>query len=333
LLRRLIALVLLVIGITLITFALTNLVPANPALANLGQRAGEDPKAVAAFNRHYGLDLPLPQQYGLYMLHLVQGDLGQSEQSHRPVLDDLKEYVPATAELALTSIVIAALLGIPLGVLAAVRRNGLTDQVRRVISLGGVSVPSFWLALIALYVFFFKLGWAPGSGRLDPIFTAPPTVTGFFTIDALLAGEWDTFVNAFAHLILPALVLALPNIALLTRYTRSAVLDVINNDYVQAARAKGLPEVVVLVRHVLRAAAPSISTVAGLAFANVMTGTVLVENIFSWPGLGQYAYRAATTIDLPSIMGVTLLVAVVYVIVNLLVDLAQVWIDPRLRLT
>lgn len=332
-LRRLLALVLLVIGITLITFSLTNLVPANPALANLGQRAGEDPKAVAAFNERYGLDLPLPQQYGLYMLHLVQGDLGQSEQSHRPVIDDLKEYVPATAELAITSILIAGLLGIPLGMLSAVRRNRLTDQVLRVISLGGVSVPSFWLALIALYVFFFKLGWAPGSGRLDPVFIAPPTVTGFFTLDALLAGQFDTFVNALQHLVLPALVLALPNIALLTRYTRSAVLDVINNDYVQAARAKGLPELVVLTRHVLRAAAPSISTVAGLAFANVMTGTVLVENIFSWPGLGQYAYRAATTIDLPSIMGVTLLVAVVYVIVNLLVDVLQVAIDPRLRLT
>lgn len=332
LLRRLLALVLLVFGITLITFCLTNLVPANPAVANLGQRQSENPKAVAAFDKRYGLDLPLPEQYGLYLVHLVQGDLGQSEQSQRPVVDDLREYLPATAELALTSIVVAGLLGIPLGVVAAVRRNRPVDQVLRVISLAGVSVPSFWLALIVLYVFFFKLGWAPGSGRLDPGVTAPPTVTGLFTVDALLAGEPDVFVNALGHLILPALVLAAPNIALLTRYTRSAVLDVINNDYVQAARAKGLPELTVLVRHVLRAAAPSISTVAGLAFANVMTGTVLVENIFSWPGLGQYAYRSATTIDLPSIMGVTLLVAVIYVVINLLVDVLQVVLDPRLRL-
>jgi peptide/nickel transport system permease protein len=329
--RRLAALVLLGLGITFVAFVLTELVPGDPAAANLGQRAIADPAAVQAFREHYGLDKPLPVQYGLYLQHLVTGDLGQSEQSHRAVRTDLSEYVPATAELAVTSILIAFVLGITLGVLAAVRRNRFTDQVLRVISLGGISMPTFWLALVALYVFFFKLGWVPGSGRLDPGVLPAPHVTGVYTVDALLAGQLDVFGTALQHLILPASVLAAYNIGLLTRFTRSAVLEVINNDYVQAARAKGLPERTVILRHVLRAALPPIITVGGLAFANVMTGTVLVESIFAWPGIGQYAFHSATTLDLPAIMGVSLFVAVVYIVVNFFVDILYGVIDPRIR--
>jgi peptide/nickel transport system permease protein len=329
--RRLAALVLLGLGITFVAFVLTELVPGDPAAANLGQRAIADPAAVQAFREHYGLDKPLPVQYALYLQHLVTGDLGQSEQSHRAVRTDLSEYVPATAELAVTSILIAFALGITLGVLAAVRRNRFTDQVLRVISLGGISMPTFWLALVALYVFFFKLGWVPGSGRLDPGVLPAPHVTGLYTVDALLAGQFDVFGTALQHLILPASVLAAYNIGLLTRFTRSAVLEVINNDYVQAARAKGLPERTVILRHVLRAALPPIITVGGLAFANVMTGTVLVESIFAWPGIGQYAFHSATTLDLPAIMGVSLFVAVVYIVVNFLVDILYGVVDPRIR--
>lgn len=325
------ALVFLAIGITLVAFVLTQLVPGDPAEANLGQRAGSDPAAVKAFRQHYGLDKPLPVQYGLYLLHLGQGDMGESQQSHRPVRDDLAEYIPATAELAITSILIAIVLGTSLGVLAAVRRNRLTDQVLRVVSLGGISMPTFWLALVGLYLFFFKLGWVPGSGRLDPGVTAPPHVTGLYTMDGLLAGQPDVAINAAQHVILPALVLAAYAVGLLTRFTRSAVLEVIDDDYVRSARAKGMPERTVILRHVLRAALPPVVTVAGLAFANVMTGTVLVENIFSWPGIGQYAYRGATTLDLPAVMGVTLFVAVVYVLVNLTVDVLHGVIDPRVR--
>ena len=284
-----------------------------------------------AFREHYGLDKPLPIQYALYLQHLAEGDLGESEQSHRPVRTDLAEYVPATAELALTSIIIAFALGIALGVIAAVRRNRLTDQVLRVLSLGGISMPTFWLALVALYVFFFQLGWVPGSGRLDPGVAPPPHVTGLYTFDGLIAGQLDVLGNALQHLILPACVLAAYNIGLLTRFTRSAVLEVINNDYVLAARAKGLPERTVILRHVLRAALPPIITVGGLAFANVMTGTVLVESIFSWPGIGQYAFHSATTLDLPAIMGVSLFVAVVYIGVNFLVDVLYGIVDPRIR--
>jgi peptide/nickel transport system permease protein len=324
--------VLLSIGITLIAFCLTQLVPGDPAAANLGQRAIEDPAAVAAFRHHYGLDKPLPEQYGTYLWRVLHGDLGESQQSHASVTHDLGQFIPATAELAILSIVIAVIVGVSLGVVAAVRRNKLTDHVLRVVSLGGVSMPTFWIALVSLYIFFFRLNWLPGTGRLDPVVSEPPKHTGFFTIDALVAGQWGTAWNAFLHLVLPALVLAAYNIGLLTRYTRSAVLEVISNDYVRSARAKGLPERTVIVRHVLRAALPSVVTVIGLAFANVMTGAVLVENIFSWPGIGQYAYRSATTLDLPAIMGVSLFVAVVYIVVNFAVDVLYGVIDPRIRI-
>jgi peptide/nickel transport system permease protein len=329
--RRFVALVLLGLGITLVAFLLTNLVPGDPAAANLGQRAIEDPAAVAAFNERYGLDKPLPEQYAIYVWRLLHADLGESQQARLPVTEELGTFVPATAELAIISILIAVIVGVGLGILAAVRQNRLTDHVLRVVSLTGVSMPTFWIALVALYVFFFRLNWLPGTGRLDPQYSEPTHHTGFFTIDAMIEGQWATAADAARHLVLPALVLALYNIGLLTRYTRTAVLEVMNNDYVRSARAKGLPERRVVLRHILRAALPSVITVIGLAFANVMTGAVLVENIFAWPGIGQYAYRSATTLDLPAIMGVSLFVAVVYIIVNFIVDVLYGVIDPRIR--
>jgi peptide/nickel transport system permease protein len=261
----------------------------------------------------------------------VHGDLGESEQTHDAVRHDLAQFIPATAELALISMVIAVVVGIGFGVLAAVRRNRPIDHLLRLVSLAGISVPTFWLALICLYVFFFKFNWVPGGGRLNPGVLEPPHVTGFYTFDAAVAGQWSTLWDAIRHLILPSFVLALFNVGLLTRYTRSAVLEVIEEEYVQAARAKGLPERVVVMRHVLRAAMTSLVTVIGLAFANVMTGSVLVENIFAWPGIGQYAYHSATALDLPAIMGVSLFVAIVYIAINLIVDLLYGIIDPRIR--
>jgi len=323
--------VLLAVGITLVVFVLTQLVPSNAAATNLGEQAAADPAAVAAFNAHYGLDKPLPVRYWLYLRHLVQGDLGQSALTHDAVTHDLGQFIPATAELALYSIVIAAVFGIAFGVIAAMRRNHPADHVLRVVSLGGISMPTFWIALVALYLGFFKLGWFPGAERLDPGVLPPPQKSGLYTIDALLAGQWGLFVQALHHLVLPALVLAAFNVSLLTRYTRSAVLEVVGNDYVRAARAKGLPERVVITRYILRAALPSVVTVLGLVFANVLTGAVLVEKIFSWPGIGQYAYQAAVNLDVPAIAGVSLFVAVVYITVNFIVDVLYGVIDPRIR--
>jgi peptide/nickel transport system permease protein len=333
LLRRAAALVLLGLGITLVAFALTQLVPGDPVAANLGEQAAADPAAVQAFKERYGLDEPIPLQYWRYLTKLLRGDLGESLQTHEPVRQNLAAFVPATAELAILATLVSILVGVSFGVIAAVRRNRATDQLLRVVSLAGISMPTFWIALVALYVFFFRFGWFPGGDRLEPGVLAPPDRTGMYTVDALLAGQWSTAWSALHHLILPALVLAAYNVGLLTRYTRTAVLEVLGNDFVRAARAKGLPESNVLVRHVLRAALPSVVTVIGLVFANVLTGTVLVETIFAWPGIGQYAYRSAVTLDLPAIMGVSLFVAVVYITVNFAVDVLYGVIDPRIRVT
>lgn len=331
--RRLAALVFLAIGITAVAFVLTQLVPSNAAATNLGEQAAGDPAAVRAFDQHYGLDKPLPVRYAIYLDHLLHGDLGQSSVTHDAVTHDLAQFIPATAELALYSVLFAAIVGVAFGTVAALRRNRPTDHALRVASLAGISMPTFWIALVALYVGFFKLGWFPGAERLDPGANPPPSITGMYTIDALLGGNFGLFVQALHHLILPALVLAAFNVSLLTRFTRSAVLEVIGNDYVRAARAKGLPERIVIIRYVLRAALPSVVTVLGLVFANVLTGAVLVEKIFSWPGIGQYAYEAAVNLDVQAIAGVSIFVAVVYVTINFIVDVLYGVIDPRIRIT
>src|SRR3954467_11347335 len=230
--RRIAVAVLLVVGVTLVTFVLTNLVPGDTVAANLGQQAAEDPAIVAAYRAHYGLDRPLPEQYLTYLTNLLHGDLGESQQTHRPVVADLSAAVPATLEIAIGAIVLSSVLGVGLGVLAAVRRGRLTDGALRLVSLIGVSVPTFWLAVVAFYVFSFRLDIAPGSGRLSPAITAPPDVTGLYTVDALIAGDGEAFADAVAHLALPTLVLTLYTVGLLTRFARSAVLEVLDQDFV-----------------------------------------------------------------------------------------------------
>ncbi len=323
----------LILGATLVSFVLTQLVPGDPAAANLGQQAVEDPEAVAAFRHKYGLDRSLPVQFFTYIGNVLHGDLGLSQQSHRPVGTDLAEYVPATFELAIFAIALSLLVGVSFGVLAAVTRDRWPDQVLRVVSLAGVSMPTFWIALMAFYLFFFKWGLLPGGGRLEPTETPPAHITGLYTVDAALHGQWSLCFSAAKHVVLPGLVLATYTIGLLLRFTRASVLEILGNDYVRSARAKGLPERTVVIRHVLRPALVSIITVAGVAFGSLLSGAVLVENIYSWPGLGQYAYLSAVNLDLPAIMGVSLVVAVVYIAMNLLVDVLYGVIDPRIRLS
>ncbi|WP_338117981.1 ABC transporter permease [Streptomyces coryli] len=330
--RRVLIAVLLAWGITLVTFVLTNMVPGDPVAANLGQRALGDETIVAQWRAEHGLDKSPPEQYLMHLQALLHGDLGMSQQSHRPVGDDLAEFVPATLELAGVAIVVSLVLGVAFGMIAALRRDRPADHALRMLSLIGISVPTFWLALLAFYVFFYRLQLTPGSGRVDPGLGAPESVTGLHTVDAALAGQWDVFASALGHLILPALVLSLYTIALLTRFTRSAVLEVLGQDHVRAGRAKGLPRRVILRSYVLRSALVPIITVAGLAFGSLLSGTVLVEAIFAWPGIGQYAYKSATTLDLPAIMGVGLVVGIVYLVINLIVDVLYGVIDPRVRL-
>ncbi|MEO5831968.1 MAG: ABC transporter permease [Nakamurella sp.] len=329
--RRLVAGIFLVIGISFVAFILTNLVPGDPAAAALGQRAIEDPGTVAAFRAKYGLDQPLWRQYAIYLGNLVRGDLGISQQTRRPVGADVAKFLPATAELALAAIVISLVVGLSLGIVAAVFRDRFLDQLIRVLSLGGVSVPTFWLALAASVVFSVKLGWLPSTGQLDPGMDRPTDITGMVLIDSLLTGNGETLTSALKHIIMPAVVLAAYTIGMITRFTRASMLEVLGNDYIRAARAKGLPERTVLFRHVLRPALVPIITVTGLALGSLLSGTVLVENIFSWPGMGQYAYKSSLALDLPAVMGVSIVIAVIYVVINLVVDILYSVIDPRIR--
>ncbi|MCL2737012.1 MAG: ABC transporter permease [Propionibacteriaceae bacterium] len=329
--RRLIITAVLLVGITLVTFTLTNLVPGDPVAAALGQRAADDPAIVAQFRAQYGLDKSLPEQYWAYLTRLAHLNLGTSWQTHRPVAQDLARAIPATMEIALSAIVMAIIVGLVLGAVSAYRRGRISDQVLRLISLLGISLPTFWTAILVFYIFYYKLGIAPGSGRLSPGMPAPPHVTGMYTLDALLAGQGETFVDAAAHLALPSLVLTLYTVGLLTRFSRMSFLEVLDKDFVRAARAKGLPGHTVFFRYVLRAAAIPILTMVGLAFGSLLSGTVLVESIFSWPGLGSYAYQAASKLDLLAVMGVGLFVGVVYLGINLVVDVLYGFIDPRVK--
>jgi peptide/nickel transport system permease protein len=333
LLRRFVAMVLLLLGVTVIAWTLTNLVPADPAAVALGPVASQDEALVQVYRHKYGLDKPLPEQYLIYMKRLVQGDLGTSHLSDRPVTTDLRQYIPATAELAFYACLIGFTIGVALGTWAALKRDGVTDQALRLVSLAGLSAPGFWLALVALYFFFFKWGLAPGGGRLEPGAEVPPYTTGAYTLDALIAGRFAQFWDALQHLFLPAGVLALVVVGYVTRYTRSAVLEVASEDYVRAARAKGLPEFTVVTRYILRGAAPSVITVLGLAFAYVLAGSVFIEAVYTFPGMGLYAFRASVSLDLPAITGVTLFVAAVYIVINFIVDILYGLIDPRIRLT
>ena len=273
------ALVAMTLLATLVVFLIANTVPGDPVLAQLGDQAASDPVFVAQWRHEYGLDRPLWERYGIFVVGLLHGDLGRSIHSQRPVLDDVAEYGPATLELASVSFILTLAVGIPLGILAAVKRDTWIDHLARIVSLLGVSSPTFWLAFMLLAVFYGYLQAAPGPGRLDPIGLPPPTVTGAYLIDSVLAGDWDTFRDAAAHMVLPSIVLASATIGLITRTTRASMLESIRQDYVRMGRAKGLKESRVIMRHVLPNALVPVVTLGGLAYANLLTGAVGVEEL------------------------------------------------------
>jgi len=314
---------------TLVIFLLANTVPGDPVLAQLGDLAASNKEFVAEWRHKWGLDLPLWERYGVFLVKLAQGDLGISIASQRPVLADIVDFAPATIELASIAFLLSLLVGVPLGILAAVRRDTWIDHVARFISLIGVSSPTFWLAFIMLVLFYGGLQIAPGPGRIDAIALPPPSVTGLYVIDSLLAGDWETFKDALAHLVLPSIVLAAATLGLITRTTRASMLESMQQDYVRVARAKGLREKRIVTGHVLPNALIPIVTLGGLAYANLLTGAVMTETIFSWPGLGRYTFRSAAALDFPAIMGITLVVAVTYLVINLLVDISYALLDPR----
>ena len=329
--RRVLVAIPLIVGISLVAFVIANLVPSDPLAANLGERAAADPEIVEAFREKWGLDEPFHMQYLHYIQNLLQGDMGTSIRTRRPVADELGRYLPATVELATAGILVALVAGIPLGIISAVWRNRPIDFIARIVSLIGVSAPVFWLALIALLVLYRNLGILPGPGRLDAILSPPAHVTGLYVIDSILAGEWKLLGNALSHLILPAIVLGAYSAGLIARITRSAMLDVLSMEYMNTARAKGLREHRVILHHGLRNALIPVITVIGLSYSNLLTGAVLTETIFAWGGIGRFAYDSARSLDFPSIMGVSMLVAIVFIVTNLIVDMVYYLVDPRIR--
>lgn len=332
-LRRLLLMIPLLIGISLISFIISHSLPADPVAAFLSQKSMEDPVIVATFRKQWGLDRPLWEQYWIYLKNLLRGNLGVSLRTHRPVLDDLRQFLPASMELAIGATFYSIFLGIPLGIVSAIKKDKFLDHIARVISLVGVSTPVFWLALVTLYIFYFRLGWLPGPGRLDAgmELDVQANITGMYTIDTLLQGRFDIFIIAVKHLFLPASVLGIGTLGLVTRITRSSMLEVMCQDYIRTARSKGLRERMVILRHALKNALIPTVTVIGLSFGGIMAGTVLTETIFTWPGIGRYAYQACTKLDFPAIMGVSILIALIFSTVNLLVDISYAFLDPRLR--
>jgi peptide/nickel transport system permease protein len=328
-LRRMAGLVLVLLGVSIITFALTQLVPVDPAVAALGQNARDE--QIEAFRREHGLDQPPALQYVNYLGRLLRGDMGISIRTRRAVADDLRDFLPATIELSLAAMVVTLLLGISLGVLAAVRRDGWLDALARVFALVGGSLPIIFLCLLMLAFLFTRRRGEPRPGRLDAVLQPPPRVTGLYTVDSVVGGNWPLFRNAVSHLVLPAITLGYFSTAVVLRMTRSAMLEVLGQDYVRTARAKGLRDRAVLLRHALKNAMIPVLTTIGIVFGSLLSGAVLTETIFAWPGLGRYATASATSLDFPAVMGVTLVAAVVYPVANALVDIGYHALDPRIK--
>lgn len=329
--RRLALGVVSLFGIVLVAFLVAHMVPADPLAVVLSDQATKDPSIRAAYVKRWGLDRSLPEQFVRYLLNVMRGDLGESFTTRRPVLQDLRQYLPATIELTVAALVFSVVVGVPLGIVAAVRHNGGADHLARIVSLVGAASPIFWTGLVALYVFYYLLDWFPGPGRLDPYLQSPRRLTGFVLLDSLLAGNADTFWSGLRHLLLPAMVLGWFIMGIITRTTRAALLEILSADYVRTARAKGLGELPVVVLHALRNALIPVVTVTGLAFASLLSGAVLTETVFAWPGIGRYAVTASANLDYPAILGVTILTAVIYIGVNFAVDVLYGVLDPRIR--
>lgn len=328
--RRIALLVPTLLGVSVLAFSLIHLVPGDPAAVMLGERANA--RAVAELRHEMGLDRPLPVQYWLFLTSALRGDLGRSIKTREKVSVEMAQRFPATFELALAAMLIAVGLGVPLGVLAARRRGGWMDALVMTGSLVGVSLPIFWLGLLLLLWLSVGMGWFPLEGRADAAL-AVPQITGLLSVDTLLAGRPDAFVDALRHLALPALALGTIPLSVISRITRSSVLEVLRLDYVRTAWAKGLAERVVLAKHVLKNAFIPVITVIGLQFGYLLGGAIITETIFAWPGLGRWLLLSVQARDFRAVQGGVMLVALVFVIVNLIVDVMYAFIDPRIRLT
>ncbi|MEO0534688.1 MAG: ABC transporter permease [Cyanobacteria bacterium P01_A01_bin.123] len=328
--RRLLQLVPVLLGISLLVFAFLHLIPGDPAVTMLGDRA--TPDQVEALRERMGLNEPLSSQYLSFLGSLIRFDLGSSIFTGVPIWDEIKLRWPATFELSIMAMLIALILGIPAGVIAAVRKNSIVDNLTMSGSLLGVSMPVYWLGLLLVYLFAVNLQWLPPSGRIgvNVGYSFEP-ITGFFILDTLIRGNFTAFRDVIAHLALPAITLSTIPLAILARITRSAMLEVLSQDYIRTARAKGLIEFWVIGKHALKNAMLPVVTIVGLEFGTLLGGAILTETIFSWPGIGKWIYEGILQRDYPVVQGGVVFVAFVFVLVNLIVDISYAFLDPRIQ--
>jgi len=329
--KRLVTVIPTLIGVVIVTFLLTRVLPGDPAVYFAGPAA--TPESIAEVRKSLGLDRPLPEQFGRYISDLAHGNLGSSLSTGQPVVAEIRNRLPASAELTLFGLVLSLVIAVPLGILAAVKQGSWIDHTCRVIATAGVSLPVFFTGLLLVYIFYFRLGWAPAPlGRLDAFASAPPAVTGFYVIDSLVAGDFETFRAAFSQLLLPGATLAIFSLAPIARMTRASMLAVLASDFVRTARASGLTSRTVILTYAFRNAMLPVVTTLGMVFSFLLGANVLVEKVFAWPGIGSYAVEALIASDFAPVQGFVLTMAILYVALNLIIDLLYGLIDPRVRL-
>ncbi len=326
--RRILEAIPVVIGVSILVFLLIHLIPGDPAVAMLGERASQD--NVEAIRERLGLNKPLPEQYIIWAGNMLQGDLGNTVRGNIPISQELNNRLPATAELSIIALLMATLIGVPIGIISAVRRNSIIDTATMMGALFGVSIPIFVLGLLLIFLVGVEFRWLPFVGRLDSDIELN-RITGMLVLDSILTGNWEAFRNAVEHLILPSITLMTIPLAIIARITRSTMLEVLNQDYIRTARAKGLRNSKVIRLHALRNALLPIITIIGLQLGSLLSGAVLTETIFSWPGIGKWLFDSIIARDYPIVQSVTLIIAMIYIIMNLIVDLLYTVADPRVR--
>ncbi|MCB8814850.1 MULTISPECIES: ABC transporter permease [Desulfosporosinus] len=327
--KRMSQLLIVLLGVSLVTFLVSHVVPGDPARMLLGQRA--DAQTLENLRHVMGLDKPVWLQYFDYLGGLLQGDLGISIRTQRPVLSELLTYFPATIELTLFAMGFAVISGVGLGLLSAAYRDTPIDHGTRVLAILGVSTPLFWLGLMVLLLFYKHLGWLPGSGRLDSFINPPTQITGLYVLDSILTGDWVALKSSILHLILPTICLGYIQLATIARLVRASMIEVLEQDYIKTALSNGIPRYRIIYRHALRNALIPTVTLIGLTFGELLGGAILTETIFTWPGMGKYVVDSISFLDFPAIMGFTILVATIYVIINMVVDLLYPILDPQIK--
>lgn len=327
--KRLGLLIFVIFGVTLVTFFMSHVIPGDPASMMAGQRASEE--TLQSIRAQLGLDQPVWIQYFYYMSDLLSGDLGTSIRTQRPVVEDLMTFFPATLELAIVAFIIAILIGIPLGVLAALKKNTFWDHLSRIFSIGGVSIPVFFSGLIAILVFYGILGWLPSNGRISFDLNPPTHITGFYIIDSLLTFDMVALKSSLQHILLPALVLSYAQLAIITRQVRASMLEVMNQEYIRTAIENGIKGRLLIISYALRNALIPTVTVIGVAFGSLLGGAVVTETIFGWPGMGKFVVDSIEYLDFPAMMGFTIVISIGYVLINLIVDIIYGLLNPQLK--